>query len=76
MTNGSLLGTASNSPFSPDFGKTPHSLVGRDSLLAEVGSGLVSGPFPRPKCRKFMPRAKAYCLLPQDHSRGCRSNHP
>ena len=44
MTNGSLLGTASNSPFSPDFGKTPHSLVGRDSLLAEVGSGLVSGP--------------------------------
>ena len=44
MASGSLLGTPSSSPFSPHIGKTPHSLVGRDGLLSEVGNGLVSGP--------------------------------
>ena len=26
------------------------------------------------KCRKWMPRAKAYCILKQGHAGGCRSN--
>ena len=37
------LGTADTSPFSPHFGKTPRSLVGRDTLLASLGDGLVTG---------------------------------
>lgn len=44
MVSSSLLGRPSTSPFSPHFGRTPHSLVGRDSLLEEVGGGLVTGP--------------------------------
>ncbi|WP_419925869.1 type IV toxin-antitoxin system AbiEi family antitoxin domain-containing protein [Candidatus Poriferisocius sp.] len=44
MAQNSLLGRPSTSPFSPHFGRTPHSLVGRDSLLAEVGGGLLTGP--------------------------------
>ncbi len=44
MAAKSLLGTPSTSPFSPHFGRTPHSLVGRDALLTEVGNGLVTGP--------------------------------
>lgn len=31
-------------PFSPGFGRTPHSLVGRDDLLVDLGAGLAGGP--------------------------------
>ena len=30
--------------FPPGFGRTPHSLVGRDDLLADLGGGLTAGP--------------------------------
>ena len=42
LTNG--LGVPDSNPFSPDFGQTPHHLVGRDQLLATLGTGLASGP--------------------------------
>lgn len=44
MTTESALGTPSTSPFSPHFGRSPWSLVGRDDLLADLGSGLATGP--------------------------------
>ena len=44
MMSESLLGKPSTSPFAPHFGKSPHSLVGRDNLLSEIGDGLVTGP--------------------------------
>lgn len=28
---------------------------------------------PSPKCRRWMPRAQAYCVLPRDHTGRCRS---
>ncbi len=31
-------------PFSPDFGQAPASLVGRDDLLADIETGLATGP--------------------------------
>ena len=40
----SALGQANPNPFSPGFGQLPSMLVGRDDLLADVGSGLVTGP--------------------------------
>ena len=44
MTSGSALGAPATSPFSPHFGTTPLSVVGRSGLLSEIGSGLVTGP--------------------------------
>ncbi|MDE0498580.1 MAG: ATP-binding protein [Acidimicrobiaceae bacterium] len=45
MENGRhLLGKPESSPFSPHFGASPHSLVGRSELLSELGSGLATGP--------------------------------
>ena len=38
------FGPPDSNPFSPDFGQTPHHLVGRDRLLATLGTGLASGP--------------------------------
>ncbi|MCY3968062.1 MAG: ATP-binding protein [bacterium] len=40
----SALGQANPNPFSPGFGQLPAMLVGRDDLLAELGTGLVTGP--------------------------------
>ena len=40
----SALGQANPNPFSPGFGQLPSTLVGRDGLLADIGSGLVTGP--------------------------------
>lgn len=40
----SSLGVADTNPFSPDFGQMPHHLVGRDQLLATLGTALASGP--------------------------------
>jgi len=40
----SELGQAAPNPFSPGFGQLPSMLVGRDELLADLGSGLVTGP--------------------------------
>ena len=40
----SALGSPAPNPFSPGFGQLPSMLVGRDDLLAEIGSGLVTGP--------------------------------
>ena len=36
--------TLGDNPFSPGFGRTPHAVVGRDRLLAEIADGLASGP--------------------------------
>ena len=44
MEQRSALGVPSTSPFSPHFGRSPHSLVGRDDLLADLGGGLATGP--------------------------------
>ena len=44
MDAGAILTPAEANPFSPGFGRTPHSLVGRDDLLADLGSGLAAGP--------------------------------
>ncbi len=44
VDNESFLGTPSISPFSPHFGKSPLSMVGRDLILSSLGDGLVSGP--------------------------------
>lgn len=44
MPSESSLGKPATSPFSPHFGKSPRSLVGRDGLLSEIGDGLVTGP--------------------------------
>ncbi len=44
MNGESSLGTPATSPFSPHFGRTPWSLVGRDDLLADLGNGLATGP--------------------------------
>ena len=44
MDAGAILTPAEVNPFSPGFGRTPHSLVGRDDLLADLGSGLAAGP--------------------------------
>ena len=38
------MGQASTNPFSPGFGRSPRSLVGRDGLLENLASGLISGP--------------------------------
>ena len=38
-----LLGKPNLNPFSPGFGQIPETLVGRDELLAELGSGLATG---------------------------------
>lgn len=38
------MGEASSNPFSPGFGRSPRSLVGRDDLLRDLASGLMSGP--------------------------------
>ena len=40
----SEMGEASSNPFSPGFGRSPRSLVGRDGLLGNLASGLMSGP--------------------------------
>lgn len=40
----SEMGEASTNPFSPGFGRSPRSLVGRDGLLGNLASGLMSGP--------------------------------
>lgn len=40
----SEMGEASSNPFSPGFGRSPRSLVGRDGLLGDLASGLMSGP--------------------------------
>ena len=39
-----MLAPAEANPFSPGFGRTPYSLVGRDDLLADLGGGLAAGP--------------------------------
>lgn len=44
MERQSALGVPSTSPFCPHFGRAPHSLVGRDELLADLGGGLATGP--------------------------------
>lgn len=44
MGEQSLLGTASSNPFSPGFGRPPAALVGRDEILRELGSALLTGP--------------------------------
>lgn len=44
MEQRSALGVPSTSSFSPHFGRSPHSLVGRDDLLADLGGGLATGP--------------------------------
>ena len=44
MNGESSLGTPGTSPFSPHFGRTPWSLVGRDDLLSDLGNGLATGP--------------------------------
>ena len=44
MTDLSEMGEASSNPFSPGFGRSPRSLVGRDGLLGDLASGLLSGP--------------------------------
>lgn len=38
------LANPSTNPFTPDFGQTPPLLVGRDSLLEELGSSFATGP--------------------------------
>ena len=38
------LGPPASTPFSPHFGGTPNTLVGRDDLLGTLGSGLATGP--------------------------------
>ena len=43
MDAGAILTPAEANPFSPGFGRTPHSLVGRDDLLADLGGGLAAG---------------------------------
>lgn len=44
MNGNPSLGTPDTSPFSPHFGRTPWSLVGRDDLLSDLGNGLATGP--------------------------------
>ncbi len=44
MTDLSGLGKATDNPFSPGFGKSPRLLVGRERLLEDLASGLLSGP--------------------------------
>ena len=44
MDVGAILTPAEANPFSPGFGRTPHSLVGREDLLADLDSGLAAGP--------------------------------
>ena len=44
MLEPSGLGPPAGSPFSPHFGGTPNTLVGRDDLLTTLGSGLATGP--------------------------------
>lgn len=39
-----IPGKASDNPFSPTFGVPPVELVGRDDLLTDIGSGLLTGP--------------------------------
>jgi len=39
-----LGGEADSNPFSPGFGRSPRSLVGREDLLGNLASGLLSGP--------------------------------
>ena len=40
----SSIGQISSNPFSPGFGRSPSSLVGRDDLRVELASGLATGP--------------------------------
>ena len=44
MDEPSALGQPVGTPFSPHFGGTPNTLVGRGDLLGALGSGLASGP--------------------------------
>ena len=44
VDGGSALGAPTPNPFSPGFGETPLALVGRDDILADLGSGLSTGP--------------------------------
>ena len=44
MREPSGLGPPASTPFSPHFGGTPNTLVGRDELLTTLGSGLATGP--------------------------------
>ena len=55
-----------------EHGPTAADALGGDAglpRLAERGSR----PAASPKCRRWMPRAKAYCVLLRDHSGRCRS---
>ena len=56
-----------------DDGRGP---AGGHGALGEP-SGPHSQPAPRPPrssaCRRWMPRAKAHCVLPRDHAGRCRS---
>lgn len=36
--------TPDPNPFTPDFGQSPALLIGRDGLLARIGTSLSSGP--------------------------------
>ena len=56
MTTSGLLGEASDNPFSPSFGVLPAALVGRDDLLRDLGSGLLTGPASRSYCSVLMGR--------------------
>ena len=38
------FGPPDPNPFSPDFGQRPEHMVGRDRILARIGTGLASGP--------------------------------
>ncbi|MDE0269171.1 MAG: ATP-binding protein [Acidimicrobiaceae bacterium] len=38
------VGEMSTNPFSPDFGQPPQALVGRETLLSDLNSGLTTGP--------------------------------
>lgn len=47
-------------------------LNAQDTTLG-FDAGVVTLRPVRPLCRKLMPRARAYCVLPVEHSGGCRS---
>lgn len=47
MGNFGIQGKVSDNPFSPTFGVLPGELVGRDDLLQDIGSGLLTGSHDR-----------------------------
>ncbi len=47
MPGAGILGKVKDNPFSPAFGALPSALVGRDDLLYDIGSGLLTGPADR-----------------------------